>query len=543
MESIINSIISSYLAEYLEINPEKTKLSLFEGTVELQGVKFKKTFFATLNLPYLELVEGYIGKIFIKLSLPRFYLYPIHVLVDKIYIKVKPKNMNKIKEEEILATFEIYKKKRLKQLEELMNVKLTSIFENKNEQNKTENKKEKLTMVENIINNLHVKIQNIVVIYEDCISNPIYPINLGITLNNILIDSTNKNFNYEQLSEEEKVSPLKYKKLSIENLNIFLDNINSEDIINNNGEINTKLKIKEETRKNLDEKEKIYLNDSIDFYLYCESEIQYYSKDSNYHSYLLRDLNPEIRLVINQNFYKENNKDPEMLGTIDIKTISVEVSNMQVKALTDAINYITLKNFYQKTIIDNHFNKVEKIDNDLIRNYLDLYSQYYKTKYIEVYKNEKENKKFIESMEKYEKNLKLESIQAIREMGNDIIQNMIELGKIDKEIKNADGGFWSFFKSKNNDEIEKLKLEREKKIKEQDELKLKNNTLNQFKDYFTGMLKNDESVKSKEDKTEFMFIFLMEKLNLVIKEQNKERKTKKIFEINFIKFESQLFNY
>ena len=461
MESIINSIISSYLAEYLEINPEKTKLSLFEGTVELQGVKFKKTFFATLNLPYLELVEGYIGKIFIKLSLPRFYLYPIHVLVDKIYIKVKPKNMNKIKEEEILATFEIYKKKRLKQLEELMNVKLTSIFENKNEQNKTENKKEKLTMVENIINNLHVKIQNIVVIYEDCISNPIYPINLGITLNNILIDSTNKNFNYEQLSEEEKVSPLKYKKLSIENLNIFLDNINSEDIINNNGEINTKLKIKEETRKNLDEKEKIYLNDSIDFYLYCESEIQYYSKDSNYHSYLLRDLNPEIRLVINQNFYKENNKDPEMLGTIDIKTISVEVSNMQVKALTDAINYITLKNFYQKTIIDNHFNKVEKIDNDLIRNYLDLYSQYYKTKYIEVYKNEKENKKFIESMEKYEKNLKLESIQAIREMGNDIIQNMIELGKIDKEIKNADGGFWSFFKSKNNDEIEKLKLERE----------------------------------------------------------------------------------
>ena len=540
MESIVNSIISSYLAEYLVINPEKTKLSLFQGTVELQGVKFKKTFFATLNLPYLELVEGYIGKIFIKLSLPRFYLYPINVLVDKIYVKVKPKNMNKIKEEDILAAFEIYKKKRLQQLEELMNVKLTSIFENKNEQNQTENKKEKLTMVENIINNLHVKIKNIVVIYEDCISNPIYPITLGITLNSILIDSTNKNFNYEELSDEEKVSPLKYKKLSIQNLNIFLDNINPEDIINNNGEINTKLKIREETRKNLDENEKIYLNDSIDFYLYCESEIQYYSKDSNYHSYLFRDLNPEIRLVINQDFYKENNKDPEMLGTIDIKTISVEVSNMQVKALTDTINYITLKNFYQKTIIDNHFNKVEKIDNDLIRNYLDEYSQYYKTKYIEIYKNDNENKKFLENMEKYEKNLKLESIQAIREMGNDIIQNMIELGKIDKEIKNADGGFWSFFKSKNNDEIEKLKIEREKKIKEQNELKLKNNTLNQFKDYFAGMLKSDENDKSKEDKTEFMFIFLMEKLNLVIKEQNKEKKTKKIFEINFMKFETQL---
>ena len=541
MESIVNSLISSYLAEYLVINPEKTKLSILEGTVELQGVKFKKTLFATLNLPYLELVDGYIGKIFIQLSLPRFYLYPINVLVDKIYVKVKPKNTNKMKEEEILATFDIYKKKRLLQLEKLMNIKLASIFENKNDNNKTETKKEKLTMLENIINNLHVKIQNIVTIYEDCISNENYPITLGVTLNRIFIDSTSKNFNYNQLSEEEKLSPLKYKKLTIENLNIFLDSINPEDIIKKNGEIiKTKLKIREETRKKLDEKEKIYLFDSIDFYLYCESEIQYYSKDSNYHNYLLRDLNPEIRLVINENFHKENNAEPEMKGTIDIKTISVEVSNMQVKALTDTINYISLQNFYQKTIIDNHFIKVEKIDNNLIRNYLDEYSQYYKTKYIEIYKNDKENKKFLANMEVIEKNLRLESIQTIREMGNDIINSMIEIGKIDKEIKDADGGFWSFFRSKNNEEIEKLKLEREKKIKEQEELKLKNDTLNQFKDYFVEKMKNDENDKTKEDKIEFVFIFLMEKLNLVIKEQNKDEKMKKIFEINFIKFESQL---
>ena len=537
----MNSLISSYLAEYLVINPEKTKLSILEGTVELQGVKFKKTLFATLNLPYLELVDGYIGKIFIQLSLPRFYLYPINVLVDKIYVKVKPKNTNKMKEEEILATFDIYKKKRLLQLEKLMNIKLASIFENKNDNNKTETKKEKLTMLENIINNLHVKIQNIVTIYEDCISNENYPITLGVTLNRIFIDSTSKNFNYNQLSEEEKLSPLKYKKLTIENLNIFLDSINPEDIIKKNGEIiKTKLKIREETRKKLDEKEKIYLFDSIDFYLYCESEIQYYSKDSNYHNYLLRDLNPEIRLVINENFHKENNTEPEMKGTIDIKTISVEVSNMQVKALTDTINYISLQNFYQKTIIDNHFIKVEKIDNNLIRNYLDEYSQYYKTKYIKIYKNDKENKKFLANMEVIEKNLRLESIQTIREMGNDIINSMIEIGKIDKEIKDADGGFWSFFRSKNNEEIEKLKLEREKKIKEQEELKLKNDTLNQFKDYFVEKMKNDENDKTKEDKIEFVFIFLMEKLNLVIKEQNKDEKMKKIFEINFIKFESQL---
>ena len=83
METIVNSLISSYLAEYLVINPEKTKLSILEGTVELQGVKFKKTLFATLNLPYLELVDGYIGKIFIQLSLSTYFLFIIYYLINK----------------------------------------------------------------------------------------------------------------------------------------------------------------------------------------------------------------------------------------------------------------------------------------------------------------------------------------------------------------------------------------------------------------------------------------------------------------------------
>ena len=539
MEAIVNSIISSYLANYLEINPQKTKLSVLTGTVDLFGIKFKKNLFTTLNLPYLELVDGFVGKIHVNLSLPRFYLYPINVEVDKIYVKVKPKNMNKITEEEILKTFEIYKKKKLVQFEELMNIKYSLLLETEKEKEKKEkkkNKKEKITIVQNIINNLHIKIQNIIFIFDDCVSNPKYPITLGVSLDRIFIDSTSKDFNYNQLSKEEKLSPLKYKKLSIENLNIFLDNIKKEDLIEENGEIFTKLKIREEVRNNMNEKEKQYLGDSIDFYLYCESEIQYYCKEPNYHSYLLKDLSPEIRLIINEKFYDEKNKDPQINGTIDIKTISLEISNKQIKALTNTINYITLKNFYQTTTIDNHFNKIEKIDNDLIRNYLEEYSQYYKTKYIDIYKNEKENKKYLKNMENIEKNLKLDSITALREMGNDIINNIVEMSKIDKEIKNIKGSFFKF-KSKNSSEIDKLKLEREKKIKEQKELREKNSTMNQFKDYITGILKIGEGDKLKEDKIEFLFMFLMETLNLVIKEEKKGEKMRKIFEINFIQFE------
>ena len=141
MEAIVNSIISSYLANYLEINPQKTKLSVLTGKVDLFGIKFKKNLFTTLNLPYLELVDGFVGKIHVNLSLPRFYLYPINVEVDKIYVKVKPKNMNKITEEEILKTFEIYKKKKLVQFEELLNIKYSLLLETEKEKGKKEKKR------------------------------------------------------------------------------------------------------------------------------------------------------------------------------------------------------------------------------------------------------------------------------------------------------------------------------------------------------------------------------------------------------------------
>ena len=539
MESIVNAIISSYLADYLEINPEKTKLSILSGTVDLYGVKFKKNLFSILNLPYLELVDGFIGKIHVELSLPRFYLYPINVEVDKIYVKVKPKNMNKITEEQILNTFDIYKRKKLEQFEELRNIKFSLLSQSKEDQDKTD-KKEGITMVENIINNLHIKIQNIVIIYDDCISNPKHPITFGVTLNRIFIDSTSKDFKFNQLSEEEKLSPFKYKKLSIEGLNVFLDNIIEKDLIQENGENYTKLHIREETRRNLSDNDKQYLGNSIDFYLYCESEIQYYCKEESYHSYLLRELNPEIKLTINEQFYDESNKEPQITGIIDIKTISLEVSNKQIKALTSTINYISLKDFYQQTTIDDYYKKVEKIDNELIKNYLEVYSQYYKTKYIEIYKNDKENKQFLEKMQPIEKNLKLDSIIALREMGSDVINSMIEMGKIDKEIKSADGGFFAFFGWKNYDEIEKLKKEREKKVKEQEELREKNSTMNQFKDYISGILKAEAEDKLKEDKIEFAFSLVMDKLNLIIKEEKKEEKMKKIFEIDFIKFKTEI---
>ena len=530
MDTIINAIVSNYLADYLEINPEKTKTSILSGTVELSGVKFKKNLFTTLNLPYLELEDGFIGKIQIELSLPRFYLYPIVVKVDQIFIKVRPRNVNKILEKEILETYQKYKQKKLNEFEELMNIKFSSLFQD--DKKSKDNKSDSFSYIESIINNLHIDIKKIVIIYDDCVSSPKYPYSFGISLNQLYIDSTSKDF--KEIKEEDKSSPLKYKKLSIINFNLFLDKINKDDITidEKNGDISANHKILKEKLKLLTDKEKDYLKDSLNFYLYCESEIDNYSKDEKYHHYLLRNLNFDIKVIINQKF--ELNKEPKISVILETSSILTQLSNRQIKAITSNLNYISLKDFYQQTTIDNYFKSKEKIDNDTIKKYLENYSLYYKTKYIEIYKNDKENKQYLKNMEEIEKNLKLENIKALREMGNDIINNFIEIGKIDKEIKEKASSWSNYWSSKNTKDIEKLKIERELKIKEQKKIQEKNSTLNQFKDYVEGIFKNsDDNKKNKiEDRVQFYFKFIMKELILKIKEE-KINEIKEVFDIKF----------
>ena len=98
--SIINWIIDKKLSSILSIDPNETKSGLWSGFVELNRIKIKPTIFQEYNLPFLELVNGYIGSIKVKMSLPRFYLYPIIVEIDKVYFHAKHKKLYNLKKKE-----------------------------------------------------------------------------------------------------------------------------------------------------------------------------------------------------------------------------------------------------------------------------------------------------------------------------------------------------------------------------------------------------------------------------------------------------------
>ena len=119
--SIVNFIVERYLANILEINTSQTTASIWSGTVEMQNLKIKPEIFQTMNLPYLELVNGYVGKLKLELQMPRFYLYPIKGYVDKVFFHARRKNIDKLNKDKEIEAMELYKQSQLTNVEQLNN--------------------------------------------------------------------------------------------------------------------------------------------------------------------------------------------------------------------------------------------------------------------------------------------------------------------------------------------------------------------------------------------------------------------------------------
>ena len=89
--TIINFFLDKFLADFIEIDTSKTDVSIFSGLIEFQNLKIKSEIFQNYNIPFLELVNGYVGSMHIELKMPFFYDNPIKVKIDKFIFSYKAK--------------------------------------------------------------------------------------------------------------------------------------------------------------------------------------------------------------------------------------------------------------------------------------------------------------------------------------------------------------------------------------------------------------------------------------------------------------------
>jgi hypothetical protein len=209
--SIFNWAIDKYLSKFLEINKDELKVSLWNGELEMSNVKIKPEIFTTMNLPYFELVNGYIGKIKLNVSLPRFYLYPIKMVVEKVFFHAKQKKLETINKKVEIDNMEKYKNEQLLSMEELSN-------EVKNLQ-----KEGGSGYLDKIINNLEIEIKDICIRFDDDLSYNLIPFTFGLLLKNLKIKTVDENFAEAEEGKTIPIGDITRKILKMENFSLYLD--------------------------------------------------------------------------------------------------------------------------------------------------------------------------------------------------------------------------------------------------------------------------------------------------------------------------------
>ena len=454
----MSSYLSSYLTEnffslFFEIDSNIKSNFIESGTLELSNLLLRSDLFYILNIPYIKLINSYIGKLNINIS-ENSQNKKISVSIDNIFIHIKKKNFDEIiKEEEIN-----YMQKR------------KVIFLEKQEKlsvNNTFGKKSDLYMIQYILDNINLTLNNIVIKFDDTVSFPKIPCCMGIILEQINISSKNDlkiNKEYEESSNSEIYETIEYKLIKIKKFSIYFDCYGKLKYLDYDKLIYKK------AVKSIDDQMRQMPKELHEFIVYSLSELYYNSNNFNSHQFILFQINLDVKIDTNG-----TNEDlgPKFNFELNIPQIILNISITQIHLILKFIEHIRIIKSYQIGILKDDFYQNEMAESDK-KTYIKYYMEYYKNKYIK----KEENIKCPEIINKLDKYTSYENIYILRLIAQKqvYIENNIE--EIEQKIKKEEGRWFG----KNQDLINKLKKDKENMI----------NELNQIKYY---LLMNKEKIK------------------------------------------------
>ena len=453
--NIINCIIDKYRNNILEINKDLTKSSLFTGEIQMANLKIKPEIFTLLNLPFFELVHGYVGKLRIKVQLPRVHLHPIKVEVENVFFHSKQKKLSNIKKESEIKFMEGFKNMRLQSLEEFKN----QLNDSQDEQNPN--------MLSKLINNIEINVSNVCIRFDDDISYTAMPFCFGILIKNIKLKSVDKEFKEVESKYSLPFEEINNKIIKIDNFSIYLDTFENEGTL---VEYNKKI-IDTPNTQIQDAKFQTFLGPMLDYYRYCLSETYEHINNYDAHNYLLFNLCILFKVSINENL---KNGKPKITAECKMDEVKMELSLVQIKALLKLSLYQNLMLKYQLGLSKEYYNK--KLSEEEKMEYIDKYIIYYDYMYGKK-PNEKKGNKMKTVLSKIEEGLLYEEIQIMRNAAESKMSHRNEAVEIEqklKEIKNDKKFFkkLSFIKkNKNKEEEENKEKDKQKQIQELEQQK------------------------------------------------------------------------
>lgn len=313
-ESLVVDLINKYLGDYVEnLDRSQLKLGIWGGDAVLQNLDLKESALDDLDLP-VKIKAGHIGKLTLKIPWKNLYTEPVIASIDGVYALAVPNIAIKYNAEKEEKAKQEAKQRRLQQIEE---AKQLEAEKTKPKDPKKDSFAEK--MATQIIKNLQVHVKNIHVRYEDSYTNPKRPFSLGVTLQELLFQTTDENWTPCILKEA--VTQI-YKLVRLDSLAVYW-NSSSECLDGTD-----KAAILERLKTDIASKDK-------------KTQSQYLIKPISLVSHLRLNTKPEqTKFTV-----------PKIYLTLVFDDIAVMLSKMQytdILEMLEALERMTLRGVYRK---------------------------------------------------------------------------------------------------------------------------------------------------------------------------------------------------
>ncbi|XP_062588327.1 intermembrane lipid transfer protein VPS13A-like [Saccostrea cucullata] len=188
-ESLVADLINKYLGDFVEnLDRSQLKIGIWGGDVVLQNLDLKESALDDLDLP-VKIKAGHIGKLTLKIPWKNLYTEAVVATIDGLYALAVPNVAIKYDAEKEEKAKQEAKQKKLQQIED---AKKAAAEQGKEKEPKKDSFAEK--MAAQIIKNLQIQISNIHVRYEDSYTNPDHPFSIGISMADLLFQTTDENW-------------------------------------------------------------------------------------------------------------------------------------------------------------------------------------------------------------------------------------------------------------------------------------------------------------------------------------------------------------
>ncbi|XP_032062498.1 vacuolar protein sorting-associated protein 13A isoform X2 [Aythya fuligula] len=218
-ESLVVDVLNRFLGDYVvNLDSSQLKLGIWGGAVALKNLEIKENALSQLDVPF-KVKAGHIGQLNLQIPWQNLYTQPVEAVLDGVYLLIVPTASIKYDAEKEARQLLEARQRELQRIEE---AKQKIADQDKVKEEKQDTFVEKL--VTQVIKNLQVKISNIHVRYEDDITNRNNPLSFGISLQNLSLQTSDKNWNPCLHDETAK---LFYKLVRLDNLFAYW-NVKSE---------------------------------------------------------------------------------------------------------------------------------------------------------------------------------------------------------------------------------------------------------------------------------------------------------------------------